>query len=65
MEITKDNYFNVKYNKCRNVLEMKENRKKNVFKRHKVITGVLSATIILVMINLLLIYKFFAILLTI
>lgn len=65
MEITKDNYFNVEYNKCKNVLEMKNNKKKNVLKRHKFITGVISATVILVMINILLIYKFFAILFTI
>ncbi len=64
MEVTKDNYFNVEYDEYKNVLQVKNRKKKGILKNHKVITGVLSATAILVMINILLIYKFFEILFT-
>lgn len=64
MEVTKDNYFNVNYNEHKNVLEVRNGKKKGILKRRKVITGVLSATGIIVLINIVLIYKFFEILLT-
>lgn len=65
MDITKDNYFNVEYNESKNILEVHNSKKGNIFKEHKFITTVLGATFILVAINLYLIYKFFEILCTI
>ncbi len=65
MEITNEDYFNIKYNKGKDVLEIHNDKKKNVFRRHKFMTGVLGITLILAVINLVLIYKFFAILFTI
>lgn len=62
MDITKEDYFNVKYNGYKDVLEVKKGKSKNIFRRHKFITGALGVTFILVSINMYLIYKFFAIL---
>lgn len=64
MDITKDNYFDVKYNERKNVLEVHNSKKKNIFRNHKFIISVLGTTFILVAINLYLIYKFFEILCT-
>lgn len=64
MDITKDNYFNVEYNESKNILEMHNSKKRNIFKSHKFITTVLGATFILAGINLYLIYKFFEVLCT-
>ena len=64
MDITKDNYFDVKYNESKNVLEVHNSKERNIFKSHKFIITVLGATFILAGINLYLIYKFFDILCT-
>lgn len=64
MDITKDDYFDVEYNSRKNVLEMKKNRRQRILRKHKIIVGVLSAIVVLVAINLVLIYKFFEILFT-
>lgn len=61
MEITKENYFDVRYNRYKNVLEV-NNKKKSIFTKHKFMVGVLGITLICVLANLYLIYKFFAIL---
>ena len=62
MEIAKENYFNVRYNRGRDVLEIPNDENKSVFKKHKFITGVVGVTLIFMGVNLYLIYKFFDIL---
>lgn len=62
MDITKEDYFNVKYNSDRDILEIDKNPKKGIFRKHKFLTGALGTTFILCAINLYLVYKFFAIL---
>lgn len=64
MELTKDDFINLKYNRYKNTLEVKKPKRKSVFARHKVITGVLGITAIFIGINLYLIYQFFNILAT-
>lgn len=64
MDITKEDYFNVKYNENRDVLEVHNSKKGNIFRNHKFIISVLGTTFVLVGINLYLIYKFFEILCT-
>ena len=46
MDITKEDYFNVKYNGYKDVLEVKKGKSKNIFRRHKFITGALGVTFI-------------------
>lgn len=62
MEIAKENYFNVRYNRGKDVLEMHDDKTKNVFKRHKFVTLALGITAVCIVANLYLIYKFFNIL---
>lgn len=64
MEITKDDYFDIEYNSRKNVLEMKKNKRQKILRKHKIIAGVISATVVLMAINSVLIYKFFEILFT-
>lgn len=62
MDITKEDYFNVKYNSDKDILEIDKNAKKGIFRKHKFLTGALGTTFILCAINLYLVYKFFEIL---
>lgn len=59
MEVTNENFFNVKYNSELNRLEM---RKKNIIlekiKRHKLISTMVIALIIFSCLNFFLIYNF-------
>lgn len=61
MEITKDNYFDIRYNGNKDVLEMPNSKRK----KSKFIVASIGVTFILTSINLYLIYKFFDILCTI
>ena len=65
MDITKDDYFDVRYNSSKDVLEVHNSKKRNIFRNHKFIISVLGTSFVLVAINLYLIYKFFEVLLTV
>ena len=61
MEFAKENCFDVRYNSYKDVLEM-SNKKKGIFAKNKFIVGTLGITLICVLANLYLVYKFFTIL---
>ena len=60
MEIAKENYFDVKYNSYRDVLEVNKKKKG----KNKFIAGALGITLLCALANIYLIYKFFDILFT-
>ncbi len=61
MEFAKENCFDVRYNSYKDVLEV-NNKKKGILARNKFIVGTLGITLICVLANLYLVYKFFTIL---
>lgn len=65
MEIAKEDYFDVKYNSYKDVLESNTKKKESILRKHKFIAVILGITLICVSLNLYLIYKFFAILFSI
>ena len=61
MEYANDEIFNIRYNERKDCLE---EVKKGFIKKHKVISFVITLTVILIGINSMLIYEFFNILAT-
>ena len=60
MEFTNREIFNIKYNEKENIIETKE--RTSFIKKHKIMSFIISSTIILIGINGFLIYEFFNIL---
>ena len=63
MEIAKDKIFNIKYNAKLDKLELiTENKIKKWCGKHKIMTAVISTTLVAVAIDMILLYQFFQVL---
>lgn len=66
MEIAKDKLYGVKYNTKKNVIEVtdKKNKLKVFLRKNKFILSIIGTTTMLVMLNVILIEKFYSLLIT-
>ena len=58
MEYANNEIFNIRYNE--NEESAKHQEKKSFFKEHKIVSGMIMATILLIGVNSVLIYQFFS-----
>lgn len=65
MEYAKDEIFNIRYNEFKDRLEFsRKKRVTNFIKQHKIISIIISTTIVAIGIDSILIYQFFSLLCT-